>query len=208
MRLRTNSGTMMAKVVSSRIVGVDKFSAPSSPCGYLFPSCHYTFANPRLHLRPLVMARPFISDLVHLTPIFLLSSPSCHRSLYGYCHPVSSIITFTAPLSSAPSSSLVISMALPTRHNTSLILLTSVTSDTFTLTHPNITFSLQGSVFLIHLPTTSALSSFVSGYRSGLNHRISIPSPSSCSPTTPHMRIHRVIDDLKFCPTSQPRARA
>ena len=116
-------------------------------------------------------------------------------------HPVPSTITFTAP----PSSSSHFDSLL-TRHNTSLVLLTFATSDPFTVACQNITFSLQDSVFHIHLSATPTLSLFVSGYCSAVDHRISITSYSSCSPKTQPARIHRIIDDLKFCATSQSRS--
>ena len=110
-----------------------------------------------------------------LLPLSLTSSTSprffyhfsCHHltiDAVTIAHPVPSTITFTAPPSSSSHRD-----SLPTRHNTSLILLTSATLDPFIVACPNITFSLQESVFLIHLSATPTLSLFVSGYCSAVD---------------------------------------
>ena len=117
-------------------------------------------------LRPLRRSvPPSISDVIHLTQ-FLITSRA-HNLTAGAAaivNPVPLIITLTAP---PPSISCLDS--LPIRHN-SFIPLASVGSDPFTIAHPNITFSLQGSAFPIHLSVTLALSSFVSGYLSPVDH--------------------------------------
>ena len=144
-------------------------------------------------------APPSISDLVHLAQCFITSRAHnvTHRPTATIANLVTLIITFAALLSSINDLD-----SLPTRHNNSFTPFAFVTLDPFTLTHPIITLTFQGSAFLVHLSATHALSSVVSGYLSSADHRISITFHSGCSPTTPPTRFFRVIDDLRFCAMS------
>jgi hypothetical protein len=116
-----------------------------------------------------------MSDLVHLTQ-FSMSSGSQNLTIDASAtivNPVPSSVTFTAP-------PLPLVVWIPSPSGTtsdSLVPLASVTSEPFTLTHPNITLSLHGSVFPIHPPAAPALSSLISDYLSGIDHPISITSP-------------------------------
>ncbi len=117
---------------------------------------------------------PSISDLVHLA-YFSLSSRDHNLIIDAEAtivNPVPSIITFTSP-------PLPFVVSVPPKLDTaeeSSIPLASVTAEPFSLTHPNITFSLHGNVLPIAPSAASALSSLISDYLSGIDHPISITS--------------------------------
>ena len=117
---------------------------------------------------------PSISDLVHVTQ-FSVSS-GAHNLIIDatatIVNPVPLTITFTAP--PLP---FVVWIPPPPDTDNSLVPLASVTSEPFTLSHPNITLFLHGGVLPIHPSATPALSSLLSDYLSGVDHPISITSP-------------------------------
>ncbi|KAH9974491.1 hypothetical protein BGW80DRAFT_1559977 [Lactifluus volemus] len=117
---------------------------------------------------------PSISDLVHLTQISV-SSGAENLTLDAKAtifNPIPSTITLTAP----PLPFIVWVPPPPDANDDSLIPVVSVTSAPFTLTHPNITFSLHGNVIPIHRSAIPALSFLLSDYLSGVDHPISITS--------------------------------
>jgi hypothetical protein len=117
---------------------------------------------------------PSISDLVHLTR-FSLSSRDPNLIIDAEAtivNPVPPIITSTFP-------PLPFVISVPPQLDTAEepIPLASVTAEPFTLTHPNITLFLHGSVLPITRSAVPALSSLISDYLSGIDHPISITSP-------------------------------
>ncbi|KAI0265341.1 hypothetical protein BC834DRAFT_825103 [Gloeopeniophorella convolvens] len=119
---------------------------------------------------------PSISDLVYLEQ-FTISSDADRLTVGAEAfivNPAPSSISFNAP-------PLPFVVWIPHPENsttdTSLIPLASVTSEPFTLTHPNITLSLHGAVLPLDPTAAPALSALISDYLSGTDHLIAITSP-------------------------------
>ncbi|KAI0292214.1 hypothetical protein B0F90DRAFT_1646621 [Multifurca ochricompacta] len=117
---------------------------------------------------------PAVSELVHLANFSLTSSSNnlFIDAAATMTNPIPSAITFTAP----PLPFIVWTPSSPDADD-SLIPLATVTSESFTLTHPNITLSLHGRVLPIPPPAAPGLSSLISDYLSGVDHPISVTSP-------------------------------
>ncbi|KAH8990884.1 hypothetical protein EDB92DRAFT_2114867 [Lactarius akahatsu] len=152
---------------------------------------------------------PSVADLVHLTH-FSLTSGVHNLTIDASAtivNPLPASVSFTAP-----HFPFVIWIPAPS-NDTTLVPLASVTSAPFSLTHPNITFSLNGSVLPISHSATPALSSLISDYLSGVDHPIAITTPSEffhgyIAHTTfsaPHPRpevLHNVtIESMKVHPS-------
>ncbi|KAH9026620.1 hypothetical protein EDB85DRAFT_165989 [Lactarius pseudohatsudake] len=116
---------------------------------------------------------PSVADLVHLTH-FSLTSGIHNLTIDASAtivNPLPASVSFTAP-----HFPFVVWIPAPS-NDTTLVPLASVTSAPFSLTHPNITLSLNGSVLPISHSATPALSSLISDYLSGVDHPIAITTP-------------------------------
>lgn len=119
---------------------------------------------------------PSVADLVHLTH-FSLTSGTHNLTIDASAtavNPLPLIATFAAP--PVPFVVWIPSPSDPS-NDSALIPLASVTSAPFTLTHPNLTFSLHGSVLPIPHSAAPALSALISDYLSGVDHPIAITTP-------------------------------
>ncbi|KAI9438144.1 hypothetical protein H4582DRAFT_1814649 [Lactarius indigo] len=116
---------------------------------------------------------PSVADLVHLTH-FSLTSGAHNLTIDASAtvvNPLPASVSFTVP-----SFPFIIWIPAPSNDST-LVPLASVTSAPFSLTHPNLTLSLNGNVLPISHSGTPALSSLISDYLSGADHPIAITAP-------------------------------
>jgi hypothetical protein len=114
---------------------------------------------------------PSVSQLVRLQS-FSVESESKNVAVHALAtviNPVPSIVNLTAP-------SISFSVLLPGEDN-STIPVASVHTDPFTLTHPNITLVISGSILPLPPHASASLSSFVSRYLSLEPNPISVTCP-------------------------------
>ena len=177
--LRSSTWRSLLRVDKSNVsVGLHMKSKSSYLPSPLFCNSSYSSlvpAPPGLPVPGGGRSLPSISDLVHLTR-FSLSSSSDNLIIDAAAtivNPAPSFMTFTSP--PLP---FIVWIQPPQESTTdSLVPLASVTAEPFTLTHPNITFSLHGNVLPIPQSAAPALSSLISDYLSGIDHLILITSP-------------------------------
>jgi len=117
---------------------------------------------------------PSVSKLVTLTS-FSITSESDTLSLHGTATAINPV-PYDLDLS-APSLPFEVSMLDPTNSSSPAIHVASVSALPFTLTHPNITLSLQGRVSAISAAAFPVLSKFISRYLAGQSNNILIESP-------------------------------
>ncbi|OAX35552.1 hypothetical protein K503DRAFT_722825 [Rhizopogon vinicolor AM-OR11-026] len=114
---------------------------------------------------------PSVSQLVTLRS-FGVESESKNVTVHALAtliNPVPSIVDLTAP-------SIPFSVSLPGEDN-SIVPVASVHTDPFTLTHPNITLAISGSIIPLPPHASTTISSFVSRYLSLEPNPISVTCP-------------------------------